>query len=681
MSFFLDKIYKKNSKKSCFIFALKYVEYLLKYVIMFNQAPFKPFSPTMHCNYFLEVCSLIFMVAITVAYFTRKKYPVATSRLFGVGLILLDANISLDILFCVLLDNSNVIPIGWVELVAELFFVTQFVLSYSLYAYVLYSIGKSIKYSPIYLLTIIPSAVGAVLFFTNSIHHWNFSFVFNEATQLYDFVPGPTFLSLYIINWFCNYAVTISYTVAFRKVLPKELLRVLMSVMVIVLSAAVIQTIQPQYLMSGVAYTLSAMFAVVSICDPDIKVDRISLAFNDTAFIDYLNTQRFEKQRKYYVIFDIESFGLFSEKFGTTSANELLGTIRKFIESINKKTYIFRVQSYRFVLLFKNREEQMQMVDAINERFARPFNIKGHVVDITLDILYFVNDSVFTNSDRYNDFIIRTLSIINFKDTKCIELDNAFLAQISRDRRIKEILEECLKAKDGLYMVYHPIYDIKKKCFNHFEALIRLANDEFGYVGPSEFIPIAETFGLANDIDYFVLNETCAFLERNPQIESLEINISCAEFFNNPSERFMKIINKYSINPSRIILEITETVAVKYPEKTKEFMADLGQYGIKFAMDDFGSGYSNIARFITLPFSVAKLDKSLLEESQNIAIFFDAAINLFKNLNIPIVIEGVETEKQLNLSINKKVDYIQGYYFSKPLKEEDLLAFLSSHNN
>ena len=681
MSFFLDKIYKENSKKSGFIFALKYVKYLLKYVIMFSQAPFKPFSATMHCNYFLEVCSLIFMVAITIAYFTRKKYPVATSRLFGVGLILLDANIGLDILFCVLLDKSNVVPIGWVELVAELFFVTQFVLSYSLYAYVLYSIGKSIKYSPVYLLTIIPSAVGAVLFFTNSIHHWNFSFVFNETTQLYDFVPGPTFLSLYIINWFCNYAVTISYTVAFRKVLPKELLRVLMSVMVIVLSAAVIQTIQPQYLMSGVAYTLSAMFAVVSICDPDIKVDRISLAFNDTAFIDYLNTQRFEKQRKYYIIFDIESFGLFSEKFGTTSANELLGTIRKFIESINKKTYIFRVQSYRFVLLFKNKEEQMQMVDAINERFARPFNIKGHVVDITLDILYFVNDSVFTNSDRYNDFIIRTLSIINFKDTKCFELDNAFLAQISRDRRIKEILEECLKAKDGLYMVYHPIYDIKKKCFNHFEALIRLANDEFGYVGPSEFIPIAETFGLANDIDYFVLNETCAFLERNPQIESLEINISCAEFFNNPSERFMKIINKYSINPSRIILEITETVAVKYPEKTKEFMADLGQYGIKFAMDDFGSGYSNIARFITLPFSVAKLDKSLLEESQNIAIFFDAAINLFKNLNIPIVIEGVETEKQLDLSINKKVDYIQGYYFSKPLKEEDLLAFLSSHNN
>ena len=647
---------------------------------MFNQAPFKPFSATMHCNYYLEVCSLIFLVAITVAYFSRRKYPVATARLFAVGLIILDINVALDILFCVLLDHSNVVPIGWVEFVAELFFVSQFVLSYALYAYVLYSLRKSIKYSPIYLLTIIPSFVGAVLFFTNSIHHWNFSFVFNNETGLYDFAPGPTFMSLYVINWLMNYLATIIYTVVLRKVLPKELLRVLISVMVIVLSAAVIQTIQPQYLMSGVAYTLSAMFAVVSICDPDIKVDRVSLAFNNDAFIDYLNTQRFEKQRKYFIIFDIESFGMFSENFGITSANELLGTIRKFIESVNKKTYIFKVQSSRFVLLLKNREEQLAMINAINERFAKPFNIKGNIVDITIDIIYFVNHAAFTNSDMYNDFIVRTLNVANFKDSNCIELDNEFLSQISRDRRIKEILENCLKTKEGLYMVYQPIYDIKKKSFNHFEALIRLANEELGYVGPSEFIPIAENFGLANDIDFFVLNETCAFLQRNPQIDGLEINISCAEFFNNPSERFMKIINKYDIDPGRIILEITETIAVKYPSKTKDFMADLGQYGVKFAMDDFGSGYSNIARFITLPFSVAKLDKSLLGESQNVTIFFDAAINLFKNLNIPIVIEGVETEKQLAIAQEKNIDYVQGYYFSKPLKEKDLLEFLKGKN-
>ena len=645
-----------------------------------DHSTFQRFSDSMHCNYYLELCSLVFLVAITIAYFTRKKFPVATARLFGVGLISLCVNVGLDVLFCVLLDHSDVVPIGWVECVAELFFVMQFLLSYLLFAFVFYSVGKSLRYSPIYLLTIIPSAIGVILFFTNCIHHWNFSFVPDAEHGGYNFLPGPAFFSLYVLNWGLNYLATLIYTCRFRKVLPKEVLRVLLIVMVIVLSAAFIQTIYPTWLLSGVAFTLCAMFAVVSVCDPDVKVDRVSRAFNDYAFVDYLNHQRFEKQRKFYILIEIESFGLFSEKFGTVTGNELVSQFRKFFESVHKDTFIFRTHPSRFVLMFKNRDDQLKMVNALNERLDKPFHVKGHIVDITCNILYFHNESVFMNSDMFNAFIIRTTSIVNFKDSTCIELDKAFLDQINRDRKIKEILEECLRTKSGLYMVYQPIFDNNKKCFNHFEALIRLANEELGYIGPGEFIPIAENFGLANEIDFFVLNETCAFLQRNPEIGGLEINISCAEFFNNPSERFMKIINQYNIDPSRIILEITETIAVKYPSKTKEFMADLGQYGVKFAMDDFGSGYSNIARFITLPFSVAKLDKSLLGESENISIFFEAAINLFKNLNIPIVIEGVENEKQLELSRNKEIDYVQGYFFSKPLKEQDLLEFLAKNN-
>ena len=635
----------------------------------------------LHVNYYLEVCSLIFLVAITIAYFTRKKFPVATAKLFGVGLICLIINLSLDIIFCLLLDHSDVIPIGWAEVTAELFFFMQILDSYLLFAYVFYAIGKSLRYSPKYLLTLIPSVLGAILFFTNCIHHWCFNFVFNTESGVYDFMPGPAFISLYIIDIGLNFLATIIYTIAFRKVLPKQLLRVLLIVMGIIICASIIQTIQPQYLVSGVAFTLCVMFAVVSICDPDVKVDRVSRAFNNEAFIDYINSQRFEKQRKHYIIFDIESFGMFNEKFGVVSGDELLSQIRKFIESVNKKSYIFKTQSSRFVLLLRNKEEQEEMLNAIKERFDKPFNIKENVVDISLQLFYFVNNNSFKNSDMYNDFLNRTLSTINFKDSNYVELDQVFLERINRDRRIKEILEECLRTKSGLYMVYQPIYDTQKKCFNHFEALIRLANEELGYIGPAEFIPIAENFGLANEIDFFVLNETCAFLQRNPEIECLEINISCAEFFNNPSERFIKTINQYAIDSSKLCLEITETIAVKYPEKTKEFMNDLGRHGIKFAMDDFGSGYSNMARFITLPFSVAKLDKSLLDESLNIEIFFDAAINLFKNLNIPIVIEGVETEKQLLLANQKQIEYVQGYYFSKPLKEEDLLVFLKKHNS
>lgn len=634
----------------------------------------------LHVNYYFEVCSLVFLVAITIAYYGRKKFPVSTYRLFGVALITLVVNLSLSILFCVLLDNSNVVPIGWVEAVAELFFFMQFVESYLLFAYVLYSVGKSLRYSPIYLLTILPSAFGAIFMFTNCLHHLNFTFVLNSETGVYDFLPRPGFfILLYIVNWGFNTTATLVYTIVFRKSLPKQILFTLLCIMGIVATAAVIQTINPQVILSGVSFTLSVMLTVVSVCDPDDKVDRFSKAFNNEAFIEYINVQRFEKQRKHYIIFDIESFGMFSEKFGAVASNELVSIVRKFIEGVNKKSFIFRTTSSRFVVLLRNEKEQLEMVNAIKERFDKPVRVKGNEVVLTINLFYFVNNMAFCNSDLYNNFVTRTLSAINFKDSNCIELGQEFMDCVNRDRKIRDILENCLKTKTGLYMVYQPIFDMKKKCFNHCEALIRLDNDELGYVGPSEFVPIAESFGLANQIDFFVLNEACAFLQRHPEIESLEVNISCAEFFNNPSERFLKTINQYGVDPNRLCLEITETIAVKYPTKTREFMNDLGKHGIKFAMDDFGSGYSNMARFITLPFSVAKLDKSLLGEAANVKVFFDAAVNLFRSLEIPIVIEGVENEEQLAMSKNKKIDFVQGYYFTKPLREIELLEFLNSN--
>ena len=634
----------------------------------------------LHVNYYFEVCSLVFLVAITIAYYARKKFPVSTYRLFGVALITLIVNISLSILFCVLLDNSNVVPIGWVEAVAELYFFMQLVESYLLFAYVFYSIGKSLRYSPIYLLTILPSALGAIFMFTNCLHHLNFVFVLNSETGVYDFIPGPGFFfALYIVNWGLNAVATLVYTIAFRKSLPKQILFTLLCIMGIVATAAVIQTLYPQVILSGVSFTLSVMLAVVSVCDPDVKVDRFSKAFNNEAFIEYINVQRFEMQRKHYIIFDIESFGMFSEKFGVVASNELVSIVRKFIEGVNKKSFIFRTTSSRFVVLLRNEKEQLEMVNAIKNRFDKPVRVKGNEVVLTINLFYFVNNMAFYNSDLYNNFVARTLSAINFKDSNCVELGQEFMDRVNRDRKIRDILENCLKTKTGLYMVYQPIFDMNKKCFNHCEALIRLDNDELGYVGPGEFIPIAESFGLANQIDFFVLNETCAFLQRHPEIESLEVNISCAEFFNNPSERFLKTINQYGVDPNRLCLEITETIAVKYPTKTREFMNDLGQHGIKFAMDDFGSGYSNMARFITLPFSVAKLDKSLLGEAANVKVFFDAAVSLFRSLEIPIVIEGVENEEQLAMSKNKKIDFVQGYYFTKPLREKELLEFLNSN--
>ena len=495
----------------------------------------------------------------------------------------------------------------------------------------------------------------------------------------YSVVHGPLFILMFVISGL-NVFAALLYTIYFRNKFSREAIYVLVSIVTLVTASIIMESFFPHYLLSGVTYTISSIITLITVNDPDNKVDRISEAFNNDAFVEYVNAQKIDRQRKYYVIFDIESFGMYNKMFGIVSGNKLLYTVRKAVQDINKKAYIFKTKSARFVVLLKTKAEQVEMVRFIREKFLEPLTVEDRKINVSLHLFYFTNEGVFKNSDTYNDFLAHTLTMINFKDVNYVELDKKFLDQLNRDQKIKEILENCLKDKIGLYMVYQPILDVKKNKFNHFEALIRLANNELGYVGPGEFIPIAENAGLANAIDDFVFEETCAFLARNLDVEMLEINVSCAEFFNNPSGRYINTIEKYGVDPSRICLEITETVAVKYPKKTQEFMNDLGKYGVQFAMDDFGSGYSNVARFITLPFSIAKLDKTLLAESDRISIFFDSAINLFKNLNIPIVIEGVETEKQLKLVKEKQIDYIQGYYFSRPLDEAELLDFLKKNN-
>ena len=586
-------------------------------------------------------------------------------------------NISMNIVGSLLLAAKGV-PLFWHEFVNELFYFLQIFLSYLLFAYVFYGAGKSLRYSPIYYLTIIPTVAVAAIIFSNSGHHLFFELTLN-SNGYYELNHGILFNLLYLVGLLNVFSTTI-YTIYFKKKFSREAVYVLVSIVSLVLATFIVEYFFPNYLLSGITYTICSIITIITVNDPDSKVDRISEAFNNDAFIEYINNQRFEKQRKHYIIFEVESFGMYNKMFGVVSGNKLLYSVRKEVQNINKKAYIFKAKSARFVVLLRNKEEQLQMVEALKERFKGTINVENNKVNVSIRLFYFENDNVFRNSDSYNEFVGRTLSMINFKDTNYVELDQHFLERLNRDAKIKDILEERLKNKTGLYMVYQPILDVKKNKFNHFEALIRLEETELGNIGPAEFIPIAENYGLANAIDNFVFEETCSFLARNPEVETLEINVSCAEFFNNPSARYINAIEKYKINPARICLEITETVAVKYPEKTEEFMNDLGKYGVQFAMDDFGSGYSNVARFITLPFSIAKLDKTLLSESERISIFFDSAINLFKNLNIPIVIEGVETERQLKLVKEKGIDYIQGYYFSKPLKEDDLLEFVKKNN-
>ena len=167
-------------------------------------------------------------------------------------------------------------------------------------------------------------------------------------------------------------------------------------------------------------------------------------------------------------------------------------------------------------------------------------------------------------------------------------------------------------------------------------------------------------------------------------IEYLEVNLSVAQCENRKlSEIYNKIMEKEEIEPAMINLEITESSTLHYRNILLENMNALGRMGCSFSLDDFGTGESNLNYIVDMPVQIVKFDRSMVQDyfvNERAKTVMRATVSMIKEIGLKIVAEGVETKEQLDAMEELGVDYIQGYYFSKPLAEKDFLNFLTVKN-
>ena len=218
------------------------------------------------------------------------------------------------------------------------------------------------------------------------------------------------------------------------------------------------------------------------------------------------------------------------------------------------------------------------------------------------------------------------------------------------------------------------------RAFASAEVLLRYDDPNLGAVSPGEFIEVIEQGGMAIFIDNFVVDITCKTQAKHPEIDMLHVNISGAEFFHNPAKRIYDLVKKYGIEPKRICFEITESVAAKNPELLMAFMNEMIQMGFSFALDDYGTGYSNILQVMKLPFATVKIDKTLLDEADKGKRILESTIKLFCELGLEIVVEGVESKSLLDRVTELGAKQIQGYLYSPPLLEDAYIAFVKNGN-
>ena len=223
------------------------------------------------------------------------------------------------------------------------------------------------------------------------------------------------------------------------------------------------------------------------------------------------------------------------------------------------------------------------------------------------------------------------------------------------------------------------------------EALIRWNHPERGNVSPIDFIPVAEQLGLIQELQDIVFKDTCVFLEHMyksgcvARTFSVSVNISMSQFRSiSLKNRLLKTLSAYEVKPNQIVLEITESMFSFDVSHIAKQMTELTSEGFSISLDDFGTGYSSLAYLHDYPLKELKIDKSFIKQMENSLSgekIIDTIISLAKNLDIRVVAEGVETQKQFEMLKSRDVDAIQGFLFAMPMSSSDFYEWLQLNKN
>ena len=441
------------------------------------------------------------------------------------------------------------------------------------------------------------------------------------------------------------------------------------------LLAALIQLIDKELLLVGFATAFGMLLLYAELENPHEGIDRETGLYTANALVDYLNDSFLNRRVFAAAHFRIEQAERISDP---EKRRSYLIRVANLLREI-KGTYAFRNTDHEMVVIFADRETYEREFERVSAAFVSAAQIPPRFNRILVP-----DSTLIGSADEYS------LLISFFEEEQEsrseIVIDAAAIERFREHSRMRELVLSALS--DGRVEVfYQPFYDVKKKRFTAAEALVRIRDTNGSIVPPGRFISVAEETGLIVPLGSEIFRKVCEFLSSGkPQekgITHIEVNLSVKQFSeNDPSEFVQKTIRQYGVDPSSINLEITETASPQTKLIVLRNMQELIAAGIRFALDDFGTGRSNLDYFLEMPVNIIKFDHTFTQsyfQNERAKTVIESTIGLMHKNGMEIVSEGVETREQFEAMCGLDVEYIQGYYFSKPLPENEFLAFLDGN--
>ena len=477
--------------------------------------------------------------------------------------------------------------------------------------------------------------------------------------------------------------------VAVHGIMKRKSLRTEQAVTIIVYTlstiiALIISNIYISLLIPLFFASLSVLITYLSLDNPSEYTDPIMDIYNKKAFM-ITTASYYNSNKSFYVLgVQLEGISYLNESIGYNNLNKLLILLARRLCGICGKNNIFRLSGSKLAIIFnpdeKNIDDKLLELQLLFTLTVKVSNIE---LSPKVKMALFQCPEAADHYVKLNDLIFDTLNSPLAESGKIFNANKNVLEKSRREYIIVQMLKQAL-SQNKFEVYYQPIYSVKDKKFTTAEALVRLNNSELGFVSPEEFIPLAERNGLILLIGEFVFRSVCKFIIHNriweKGIEYIHVNLSVIQCMQEKMhEQLLSIMDYYGLEYKYIQLEVTETAAVASSDTLLKNMELLIEKNMNFALDDYGTGYSNTSSILKYPFRCIKLDKSIIwaaMKNQKAKKLLLHTIAMFKDMGIELIAEGIETQEMADELIKMKCDYLQGFLYSKPITSDALLKLL-----
>ena len=386
---------------------------------------------------------------------------------------------------------------------------------------------------------------------------------------------------------------------------------------------------------------------------------------------------------------DLDDFKHINDGLGHQWGDVLLKDISSGMRSVKGlEESCYRMGGDEFVIIVRPGvfDEFERILEEIKHVFATPFMLKEgeYYCTMSMGMVVFPDEG-----DTVNE-LIQKADVAMYEAKKSGKNRVAkYVSGAASDANKRLDMEKNMRkataeAMEEFLVYYQPIIDISREgnpCAGA-EALVRWDSNEMGFVVPADFIPLAESLGLIDSIGEYVLEKACKTLKYwndNGYPEYMvNVNLSVVQLMQNDIvERIEKIVRESGINPSNLTLEVTESLAINDMERMKSILDGIKEMGIKIALDDFGTGYSSLNHIREIPLNELKVDRSFVQElaaDEYSKSFIRMVSELAGAIDVYVCVEGIETEEQYKILEDMQVRLVQGYYFDRPLSEQDFNA-------